>query len=414
MILELPFFTSAKNNKTNYSLSYETFLDKIQYGHDVESIERDRKLRNTDKKLYDKNKVNRCCIMPNATISIIRSKENLLASTGLLFFDIDEKDIIENNFNESNIDLTKILNKYKSYSGKGITILVRVENLDINCSDEAFNQFYKFIASDIGIYDVYDRSAAQKSKLNFLSYDPNLYRNSNPFIYDFSELNYEVTYKEDPKRTNKKSNNNEITLQIDESQDFILSRYNDSQDFIEHDLVFQVYKEKVKTQSTIIYKNVPDGKKHNFLMLNASILWNLNPNSNTFSITCALKCIAKFGNIYHKMKNPELELNRIVKQAYKSDRSNIKLVKERSIIFNENIKLTLKEKQKITGKEMGKVRKERTSDIIEKIVLDYNLTEKMTAKTISNLSGLSLITIKRYWSNFKESANQYNISLKNK
>lgn len=76
---------------------------------------------------------------------------------------------------------------------------------------------------------------------------------------------------------------------------------------------------------------------------------------------------------------------------------------DRRILFNPIHKLSRKEKMEIVNKEMGRLKvngsKQKIYDAIE--TWDFSSLGKITQKSVSILSGLSLPTVKRHWADFK-------------
>ena len=120
----------------------------------------------------------------NFRFNSTKNNEDIKVSTGLLYIDVDDSDL-----NISNLDKSKVFACYKSFGGKGLGIIVQVENMDLY----NFKSFYESIINDLGLNNYYDKCAAKATQPNALSYDPNLYYNSNSFIYSLSNLNIKNT-----------------------------------------------------------------------------------------------------------------------------------------------------------------------------------------------------------------------------
>jgi hypothetical protein len=69
------------------------------------------------------------------------------------------------------------------------------------------------------------------------------------------------------------------------------------------------------------------------------------------------------------------------------------------IVFNDAAGIPLREKQKISGREMGKIRSTRTRELIQEAINNLTLLKgkRPTQKEVAIQTGKSVRTIKRYW-----------------
>ena len=113
-----------------------------------------------------------------------RKKDCVTNSTGYLYFDIDGNDSYD--FNKD-----YFCAYWKSVTNTGYGALVQVSGVNANNFDLA----YKEVATSLGI--PFDPNAKDIVRLNFLSYDPNLYYNDSSEIIDCSYISNEVDVEEE-------------------------------------------------------------------------------------------------------------------------------------------------------------------------------------------------------------------------
>lgn len=119
-------------------------------------------------------KQNLPCVTYNFLYRRYKKDCNIISSTGLIFIDIDHP-----SFNPSMIDKKRILGYYKSVSGNGYHILVRIDAI----TQSNFKTSYKAVCEDLGILEFVDINAIKHSQFSLLSFDEDAYFNHTPFIY---------------------------------------------------------------------------------------------------------------------------------------------------------------------------------------------------------------------------------------
>ena len=103
-----------------------------------------------------------------------KNKSNITTPTGLMYIDIDAPD-----FKIKNINKSDIFAYYKSFGGKGYSIVVRVDNL----TESNFNETYAYICSKLNISDYVDLGAKKTTQFNVVSYDEGMHLNTNSKIF---------------------------------------------------------------------------------------------------------------------------------------------------------------------------------------------------------------------------------------
>lgn len=126
-------------------------------------------------KIYDSLKATVPAITYNFTFQTKKSNSNISGATGLLYIDIDDL-----TFNIDLLDKSKIFAYYKSFGGKGYSILVQVNGLSISNYDST----YSAILNELGLINYYDSGAKKITQFNVLSFDPNIFINYDSFVFD--------------------------------------------------------------------------------------------------------------------------------------------------------------------------------------------------------------------------------------
>jgi transcriptional regulator with XRE-family HTH domain len=363
-------------------------------------------------KLYNDIKRNYLpAFIPNFLFNNQLNNNNIIQATGLFYLDIDnialeDLSIIKNNIIGNEI----VFATWYSLSNKGLSILIKVENL----TADNYNQFAKYFKllfnkSDalLNKYELDNNTFLITQKIA-LSRDEEIYINDNCKIITYTEVqNFlkensksEIKNKvhlgsliseknsigylntpSPPLSNNSKSlNNNQIIL-------------NNTQQFIAEDEQYIFFKEGVEVIDLYIPKNliIKEGKRASTLFTFACKLVSLNPDVESSAIFNLLKTI-KNKHCENASTVTDIELKKILKSAYKNaDPRKIKK-KKRKMIFNKNCGLTKKEKLSISAKNIAELKYENTLKI-----LFENYSPGMTQKELASKTGKSLSTIKKYW-----------------
>lgn len=324
----------------------------------------------------------------NFTFNSRANNENVISPTGFIFIDVDA--VIRIDTSNQNIFAC-----WKSISGTGYGILVKVENLTV----DNFKETYHSIGILLGITP--DSNACKATQQTIQSFDPDLYLNEDSITFNA------IHKKENPTIISEKTTisapilygNNK--LRFNNISDHFEGK--ESKDF----LVFS--DEKIKICAPFIPQFIEKGKRNSTMFLLLSQYIQLNQfAAESFLIACA--------NTINKSMVPCLtttEIKKIINSVLKkNDEATLTQIlnKERRILFNPSIELTMKEKQKIVGQEMGKLKTEKTLSEIYKVVegWDFDNLGKITQDKVATQLSKGVKTIKRNWAAFKSYVSDLN------
>lgn len=388
----MPLINKFKNGESPKVVSSSKIIDiisKIKEGD--ENLQEIKELREIGKSnpLFDKMKMK---LFPsyrfNFTFNLTAANKNIIEPTGFIYIDVDKQTTVD----KSN---PLIYACWKSISGTGYGILVKVDNLTLN----NFKDTYHSIGYLLGIKpDLYACKATQQT---IQSFDPDLYLNEASITYNA------IHKKENPTIIREKTTisapisygNNK--LRFNNISDHFQGK--ESKDF----LVFG--EEKIKICAPFIPQFIEKGKRNSTMFWILSQYIQLNQfASESFLIACA--------NTINKSMVPCLtttEIKKIINSVLKkNDEATLTLIlnKERRILFNPSSVLTKKEKQKIVGQEMGKLKTEKTLSEIYKVIegWDFDNLGKITQDKIATQLSKGVKTIKRNWAAFKSYVSDLN------
>ena len=188
------------------------------------------------------------------------------------------------------------------------------------------------------------------------------------------------------------------------STDVGLLRTSNASEYVTNGELYQVFPDKIK----IAQINLPQGIEYSkrekvfysiglqYLALNEDIKENL--------LYDYLQSINKAPHVHVPLSSQSI--TKIVSMIFKKKEKDgeLELIpnKERTIIFNDLYNLTQKEKITIVNKEKGLLKQEKTKQRINDAIEDWSASTKITTAGIAETTGLSLRTVKTYWSDFKE------------
>ncbi|MFH6947309.1 hypothetical protein ACHRV6_02355 [Flavobacterium sp. FlaQc-51] len=375
------------------TISVEEILEKIKNGDShLQTIKKAREIGkgNINYDFIKKNKLPTYRF--NFTFKDYYAKNgNILAPTGLIYLDADDTDVIP----ESNY----VFAKWKSLSNTGYGVLVKVENLTKANYENTYNQ----LSDIIGIKS--DLGARKLIQQTVLSFDSNLYHDPNSLIYSYidKEEIKRVSFSNIKKEKKGISSNDTFLIHEDKTK----YRNNNIDDYFKGefaDVPFLVFSTKTKICQPFIPYNAIEKGQRNWIMFSfLSNYASLNPN-------CDKKFLLELSNYMNKKMSPKLpkfEVATIIGNILKKQKEGsleMYCNKERRILFNSNMKLTRTEKYEITGREIGQVRKDKTSLLIYKTIenWDFEANGKIIQKKVALKTNQSITTIKRYWHKFKD------------
>jgi hypothetical protein len=340
----------------------------------------------------------------NATFDGKRNKDSLIRTTGLLYLDID---------GETEVDISNpyIYATYKSFSGRGRSIVVRVEGM----TPENVKLVYHFAGQLLGVKP--DPLCADIARQVVLSYDPNLVVNQNSEVIDVSGLfpneDISVNYcspttpnkKPSRKRYNKlppekkERRSNDLLYPFSEEK----LRWNNLDEYeIEGDYLIFDGKEPVVVVFVpeVIYK----GSRYKTVSLLIHNLCYLNPWLDERRIyglvkTINQRCEEPLG------KAELLKIHADIVEKIKEGKLEPIYTGERKIIFCPNC--PDHKKRKMMGVASGMVRRDKTLEKIQNALNDWDLNfGKVTNKKLAEAAGVHPNTIKKHLRSNKELSEQ--------
>lgn len=391
-------YEAINKPKVQKTVSIETIFETIKNGNEYLSlIEKARQIGKGNIG-YDFIKTNQ---LPTFRFNFLfkdsAKNPNITAPTGLLFLDADNIETIPDN--------EYVFAKWKSLSNLGFGILVKIDNLTQKNFADAYNQLSKVI----GIAT--DNGARKPTQQTVLSFDNELYYNIDSKVYKYQEtkkVSLGVKLK-------KEKEGIVVNDTFSEKHKYNSIIYDNISDYFTGEnaetpyLVFS--DEKTKICKPFIPNTINEGSRNSTMFSFLSNISLLNPN-------CGKGLLTLFS--YHingrmKTKLSEYEVNKIIDNVLKMRKDGELQMysnKERRILFNPNFEFTKKEKQQISGREVGKTRRDAKSSKIYEFLenWDFEKNGKITQKKVAVVANIPLSTIKKpyYWSQFKDYVKELN------
>ena len=383
----LDYFYCTKNCNVIKQISVYDWFDYIKTGVFSENILKAR----SGELDYDKVKTELLpCIVYNFNFNGYKNKSNITTPTGLMYIDIDAPD-----FKIKNINKSDIFAYYKSFGGKGYSIVVRVDNL----TESNFNETYAYICSELGISDYVDLGAKKTTQFNVVSYDENLYLNTNSKI--FKSINItplsEINKKKKAYSTQWGENGN--TVRFDNRADYLDNEESVIKNINGFDFI----------QAKLLYKKVSKNRNNILLAYCTNLVW-LNPNiyeDRLHSIMTAVN--------YNNFTNPvdELQLQRVISSILKYRKEGalqpIGVIK-RKALFGKYCGLSKNEKlavcREISSEAKEKTSKEKIQNILD--CWDFEKLGKITQQSIYKNHNISKKTVEKYYKEYKKDIENLN------
>lgn len=399
------FITGGTTNViTTKFIDFNELVQLVQFNPEKEKINQIRKLRLCGDLRYKELKKTLSYVTPNSRLHCRKLsgenfQKNWIAPSGYLYIDIDLDDI-------EDVDAFKseFINRYKdvvamvsySCSKGGISVLVKVTNT--HASIEEFNVLYQnLIEQYFSDYKI-DTRATDIGRAWFISYDENVFVNTNNCITVGCSLN-------NKKGISKSINTRTTNIQYTSTCTLL--------NFIEISVVLK--KVKLKTiaavennivdfipldfASVTFPNTIKDTHKHKVYTSLIHGLVYLNPDLEPDYIFSYVSHVNRY---YAK---PPMELKKLIKFfnfVYYSIKENKDYrylgLRTKNVHFNANKIIDPNIKRKLAAQINGAKKK---SDSISKI-LDARLFldlegVKVTAKKIAQHTGLSISTVKSYY-----------------
>ena len=382
------------NNTPSKTIDFNTLINVIRnnpYNRDYKTI-RDHKKGDVE---YDEGKKElvRChpnCVLKYNSIKGTNFVKNYEIGSGYIYLDID-------NLNDPLKYKKEFISKYKdvvsmvciSAGGRGLSILVKI-NYRVTSKDE-YKSIIDYLSSHYFNAIQLDKGALKLSQVWFISYDPNVYVNSEVCI-DVSEgvkcVSQGIIQRVVGNNTLFYAPEREIMyISITEIDTHLITKtkYINKSD-IDIDTIPWI---DIK-----IPRKIRDGYKRKFYTYYFHALFNLNPETHPKWI------FAYVYNINRNCADPKMgyrDLLSLFNMQYgyiKSDHYKYQNNRKKSLHINPDLDLTGGQKSIVANKVNGSIRKNKTklkiAAAIEKLIKE---NEKHTISSISRLSGVSRKTV---------------------
>ena len=396
--IEIPTYQITQYNAGNKSeviktVSIDIILETIRNGNQYLPLIKKARQIGKGNKEYDFIKINQ---LPTFRFNFLfrdtAKNSNITYATGLIYIDVDNVGTIPKS--------EYIYASWKSLSNFGYGILVKIDNLTKDNFADAYNQ----LSEVIGLAS--DNGARKPTQQKVLSYDNWLYCNNDSKVYHYNETK-QVTKKVSLVNILKKEKKGIIVNEtILKKANYSNIRYDNISDYFigeNAETPFLVFTKKIKICQPFIPNFIKDGARNSTMFSVLSSYASLNPHLSE-------EYLLKLSNHINSKMQTELsqyETNKIVDNVLKMrEDGELQMYcnKERRILFNSKLEFTKKEKQEITAREVGKIKKDAKSLKIYETLESWNFQKygKITQLKISEIIDIPLSTLKRYMNQFKD------------
>lgn len=376
------YYRNVKNPEVEKSISLSEWFDMIAWSDFSPMIKRARE-GEVD---YDATKIGVCpCVTYNFKYDGYKKNDNMIGPTGVLFIDIDDP-----SFNPSILDYSKILACYKSFGGKGYSILVRVEGL----SNETYKPTLLNVIDKLGLSEFYDKGASKPTQFSVLSYDPDIFINYNSYIFPivYSNINKTINIKKNIYIDKKRK---DYTLDVrfsDKMRTSNLSEHLDNIDFGTKKFI-DLKDNPIQYAKLFVPPTIKSGVRHNTICTICSQAYGLNPYSTKQKLYNYTQKINK-ENCQPPL--PTKEVLDIVTHYHNND-PVLNLNKTKRILFDPSLNLTLSQRQSISRTYLAEQTKlDNTCKIMESVDnWDVKIQGKITYPKIAEVVGVSTRSVRR-------------------
>lgn len=343
------------------------------------------------------------CIVKYRSLKDHEFQENFIMSSGYIYFDTDDienLDEYKENFIKKYGHLVSMV--CKSSSCGGLSILFKLTNTITN--KEEFFQVWDTIRTTILRDEHIDIRCKDIGRVMCISYDPEVYVNyENEITIDTTNCKSEKDSSDNTKRVKHPISKNSINNKVDYSfsrneKPFIVSIYEvlskiHTKTIVPVDNLIVDFK-PVEYTEVFVPKVIKDGTKHTIYTSIIHQLVYLNPTTEKEYIFSYLWYI---NNTHAKPPMEKRELIRLFNMVYTGIKETGDIhphIKTKWVHFNPRHRLTGKEKNKLANTLNGYYRRHQTINKI--LAAKQDLTrqgEKVTQKTVSQMTGLSLKTV---------------------
>ncbi|MVN92030.1 BT4734/BF3469 family protein [Mucilaginibacter aquatilis] len=321
---------------------------------------------------------------------------NCTSATGLLYIDVDNNHEIV-----STLDKSKIYSLYKSFGGKGYSIVVKVNGLTL----VNYTSTYNNICAQLGLTKYFDPGARKATQANVLSYDPEIFINESSYTFD-SILDLNPTPSIVIKKE-KKAYTVDRGVDISDKERIRFDNIDDFQ--IDGEMLIDWNGLDIINCWLPIYKK-NSNRNNTLLAYTNNLIW-LNPH---LSKQTARKIVGNANQIMFTNPVDADHLTRIINSVfeYKINGSLAPILNwnKRKIIFKKSSTLSKDEKLKICRDELAK---KRTEDSLHKMyaILEnwqFSTYGKITQSTVYKNFNISKKTVEKYWLHFKDFVKELN------
>lgn len=398
------------------SITFNQLVSVIRQHPNKNEIEKIIELKASGDLKYKKIKKKMLCISPNSNFKRSLGCEEFNGTRYMYFdFDIPAGKIVDDfkaSFIEKHGSICSLITK--SITNGGISVLVNI-NYEVNSNHE-YKLIYNYILDNFFFEEKQfnDKKVRFINTLFFIPSDANAYFNYN------STLNIKILMNKIGIKPIIKKQQNNIEGLIPSSSTYKL--------FPEHDVKLKlVYrtaysnKNKVFDYEELEYTNMPflreikDGQKHKIYYTIIHILKHLNPNVEDDYIYSYLYYLNKQYTDKPMIHKRLIEICNYAFNSIKNDDYNFSNYHIKKFHFNPKCKLSKKAKMTIVNKVNGVIKRNETINRIEAAKLELNkIGQKITAKSIQKITGISIATVKRHYKsnpiNIDEIINEINES----
>lgn len=358
-----------------------------------------------DDYIYKNIKRSLPCVTFNFTYKNYKIDDNIIASTGLLYIDVDEP-----HFDINTLDLAKIYSYYQSFGGNGYGILIQVEGVNYH----NFKSTYLSICADLGITNTKDNDAIKRSQFNVLSYDPNIYINESSFVFQSVE---ETNFSDSKKCYGGSVNKKEGKHIPNPHSVFEKIRFDDTQKHLKNDESYITNWDEGYDQVKcwIPIKKLVNGKRYSYLLSYATNLLWLNLTLSTQALIKILQNVNPVAFVNPIDEKQIIKIaNSLIKQRNEGKLQPIVNHKKRRVIFNNNCGLTRDEKMLIVHQTQSEHWRTDSTNRIYQIIENWNFSKfgKITQSSISSNYNIGYVTVQKYWSDFKDYVKDLNENYK--
>lgn len=398
------FQSIKKSSNVLKEVPLSDFLNEIQGGNNKELIENIRYIYSLgQKEKYNQLKQTKLpAYNLNFTFEGNRRNNLIKSNSGYIYIDIDgDTDI--------NLNHPLIYSSWLSLSGTGRGLIVKVNNL----TKTNFKYNYQIICEELEIEG--DLNASKPTQLTVLSYDSNIYINSNSDLWEAKNdiktnevLPHHVVNFNNTSTVYNVLGHFENRLRFDNVNEYI-----DTIDFqgkLVFDAINKIYLSKVYHEFIIL-----EGNRYSRLNAQAYQLRTLNPNINENQLSEFM-----FSQNRFRCRPPlnDFEITLIINNVMKIPQTSLIPRKNypRRFFFNPSYDLSRRHKRSLVMKGVNKKRSKISIEKIRRVIKSWDVTNsgRITNKKLTTNSGLNKKTVEKYKFHFKSEIEKINASIKNR